>query len=857
MVVFFCFLSWMPSWAWGMQSAVRVLDEIPAAYPNARTGGNYMYNYYLPPAGTATPWWPAWSPDGKWLAFSMQGSLWRISVGRTEDGDLIAGDVAHQILDAPEYLSSPEFSPDGNYLAFTAEQDQRAINLRLLDLRTGQVVPLTQGDHLNLDPAFSPDGSKLAFVSTRPNGYFNLFLMDLEEGKPGKIRQLTQDNDFGRDRLYFGAKDLHIQPEFSPDGSEILFLSNRGIPLGSGGLWRMPIGGTIRQARRIHKEETLYRTRADWSPDGKRLVYSSHLGGQFNNLFVLPVEGGEPYKLTFGKWDHFHPRWSPDGEWIAYLSNRGGLPQIHFLKSFGGKDIQAVIRSRVWTKPIGTLKVRIVDAASGEPLAARVYLTAEDGKSYVPDDAYHRVGRLREHLFHTGGSFGLQLPAGTVRVEAMHGFEYLPERRMVEVRQGGLCELEIKLRRLVDLKVAGWRSGSNHVHMNYAGNLHNTPENLVAMSQAEDMDVIGELVANKDNRIFDHQFFTGRLHPLSSPQRLLYFNEEYRPPFYGHVSIINLTDHLISPFTTGYEGTAIESLYPSNTDIFRLARKQGAYGAYVHPYRGDQDPLEGDLGGAKSFPVDAALGTVDYHELISTAGWAAFRVWHRILDNGFRIPAAGGEDSISNLHSTALVGQVRTYALSGSRLDWPGWLATILEGRSFVTNGPLLRLQVEDRLPGDEIALPASGGRLVVRYRIDSIVPLERAEIVVKGKVVPAADLSSSWSADTGLSVVGELAIDVRESCWITLQAFNSRPVHPIDDSFPQATTNPVWVTVGDRPVRSAESADYFIQWIDKLAAMAERHPGWRSEDEKKHVLDQFRQAREIYASRKAESGRE
>ena len=37
-------------------------------YPAARHGGNYMYNYYLPPAPSTSPWAPAWSPDGKWIA---------------------------------------------------------------------------------------------------------------------------------------------------------------------------------------------------------------------------------------------------------------------------------------------------------------------------------------------------------------------------------------------------------------------------------------------------------------------------------------------------------------------------------------------------------------------------------------------------------------------------------------------------------------------------------------------------------------------------------------------------------------------------------------------------------------------
>ena len=222
-----------------------------------------------------------------------------------------------------------------------------------LNLEINQATALTSGNHLNLDPAWSPDSKRLAYVSTAPNGYFNISVMELHNGEKGNVVAVTRDHRFGRARLYFGDYDLHISPTWSPDGQELIFVSNRGIPLGSGALWRAPVEADVMnsgKAKLIQKEETLYRTRPHWSPDGKRIIYSSHLGHQYTNLFVLPAVGGEPYKMTFGEYDSFHPRWSPDGEWIAYISNQEGLPQLKLLKSWGGQQQLVRIQSKRWSR---------------------------------------------------------------------------------------------------------------------------------------------------------------------------------------------------------------------------------------------------------------------------------------------------------------------------------------------------------------------------------------------------------------------------------------------------------------------------------------------------------------------------
>ena len=68
---------------------------------------------------------------------------------------------------------------------------------------------------------------------------------------------------------------------------EILFVSNRGHIYGTGGFWRMKAEPGA-EAREIHYEETAWKARPDFSPDGKRIVYASYLGQQWHQLWVLP-----------------------------------------------------------------------------------------------------------------------------------------------------------------------------------------------------------------------------------------------------------------------------------------------------------------------------------------------------------------------------------------------------------------------------------------------------------------------------------------------------------------------------------------------------------------------------------------
>ncbi|MDG2089941.1 MAG: CehA/McbA family metallohydrolase [Gammaproteobacteria bacterium] len=812
-------------------------------YPAALSGANYMHNFYFPPSPSSTPWAPAWSPDGQWLAVAMQGSIWKVDPSNGNSYELSYNEAYH---------SSPDWSPDGRYIIYTADYDHQRIQLEILDTQSGESRKLTDDQAIYTDPVFSPDGSKVAYVSTNPNGYFNVYIRAIENGSwSGEPIAVSRDNAYGNNRLYFGNYDMYITPTWLPSGDELLLVSNRDVPLGSGNVLRVPaIEDGILQATTVLAEQTLYRTRPDVSIDGKRFIYTSTSGSadQFNNLYVQPTVGGEPYKMTFFQHDAFHPRWSPDGEQIAFISNEPGLSQLMLLETYGGKLTSVAITEQHYKRPTGIVSVRVVDTDDSALTHNRVHMQTADGKFYAPRDAYARAGNVGDQIFHNEGEFQVTLPVGDASFTFVKGFEYFPQTIEVEVEAGEVTQLNIALEKMTDMAAKGWYNASTHVHANYAGNLHNTLENLMMMSRAEDQDLVLEQVANKDNRILDYQFFEqgGGAHSVSEEDQIVVVGQEFRPPFYGHVFMFGMEEHLISPFVTGYEGTAIESLYPSNTDMFIKAKEQGAITGYVHPYNGETDPLDGNLGGGKGFIVDAALGTTDSLEW-SDAGTAGFYPLYAVWNNGLRVTAVGGEDSISSLHRSKLIGSFRTYVYTANAgLNMDAWFDGLVRGRAFVSSGPLLEMQIGSALPGDTIELPASGGSVNITGQLRSITELNEVTLVCNGELVETFALGRNRNS---LGINYDVNIDRSGWCHLRTEGDASERF-PMDVDYAQAFTNPIWFQVGDEPIQNPESTDYALRWIDKLQELADVWPGWRSETERAHVFGQFEQARQVYRSK-------
>ena len=347
-----------------------------------------------------------------------------------------------------------------------------------------------------------------------------------------------------------------------------------------------------------------------------------------------------------------------------------------------------------------------------------------------------------KRVFYTNGSYAIEIPAGKLVIEVTKGFEYYPIREELDIRPGETREVRLTLRQKTDMAAQGWYNGSTHVHMNYGGIIHNTPESLLLMARAQGMHIVSALVANKDNRILDWQYFEkgGKPHPASdlAARSLLLFGEENRPPFWGHTFYIGLRDHLISPFMTGYEGTALNSLYPSNTDLFLKARSQGAATAYVHAFGGDGDPLTGGLGGAKGYPVDVALGTIDALEWSAASRGSLIPLFHA-WNNDFHIAPVGGEDALANMQDHRPVGIIRTYVWLGERFTADAWVDALKKGHTFLSSGPVVNFRVNGKIPGDEVRLPAQGGEVTIEGEASALAPLRKVTHLSRRKGLEAS----------------------------------------------------------------------------------------------------------------------
>ena len=494
---------------------------------------------------------------------------------------------------------------------------------------------------------------------------------------------------------------------------------------------------------------------------------------------------------------------------------------------------------------LGRLWVRLQDEA-GRSVAARIYVQDAQGKAYIPPGSVARqAGRSSEYYFHADGHFQIELPDGGATIEAVKGFEYIPQAQQIRLRPNQTTSVILTLRRLMDLPSMGWYSGDVHMHPNHVpGGLYVTMEDSRVLAEGEDIKVGNLLISSVGSfaHVFDTEFFNhGRPDPVSTDETILVVQEEFRntSAMYGHMPLLGIK-RLVEPFYTGQENSAYWEDYPPNYTIARAAKDQGGAVSYTHPSDGPEIPVGPHL--AREFPIDLALGVVDALDILGNKDeeggcW----MYYRVLNCGLKCTASAGTDSQMDVARHALPGGAKVYVKVDAALTYEKWIEGYKAGRTFVSNGPLLLLEVDGKEPGAEIHLPAPG-TVRVKAKADSNVPMDVLELIVNGEV--AAQVKRSGDG-TSLEIDYELPLS--KSSWVAARIWGPPHRLVVNDPRTFAHTSPVYVYVGGQRIASVRDAEIILAWIDRLIHDVAESPRFATEARRNEVLTLFKKGRRYY----------
>ncbi|HEV8695418.1 MAG TPA: CehA/McbA family metallohydrolase, partial [Lysobacter sp.] len=595
---------------------------------------------------------------------------------------------------------------------------------------------------------------------------------------------------------------------------------------------------TPSQRRKILAEETSWSARPEFAPDGKRVLFGSYHGRQTHQLWLTTSQGAAPLPLTFGDSERRNARWSPDGKRIAYIGNAGvdGNTSLVVMDVVGGASQEVKPKRRRTRAPTARLALDIYDG-KGQRVPARVSLLGSDGRAYAPvdawmhaDDGFDRTKQATEtHYFHCISPCMLEVPAGTTDVTVQHGFAHALWQQRMELAAGSAAPVKVKLEaQPLPREYGDWISADLHVHMNYGGHYRNSPRNLARQASAEELDVVENLIVNKEERVPDIAYFGTIADTVDLSPRIAHA-QEYHTSFWGHLGLLNLGDHYLTPDFSAYRHAAMASPYPHNGVIADLAHAQHGVVGYVHPFDTVPHPAK-DPVLSHQLPADVAHGKVDYIEVIGFADHkATAEVWYRLLNLGFHLAAGAGTDAMANYASLrGPVGLNRVFLDTAGHRDDAALIAALKAGHGFVSNGPLLGLLLEGHKPGETLRLEASG-KLHYRVALRSPFAVDHLELVHNGQVVKRFDLDQDRR-----HFDAEGDIEIAQGGWLLLRAWNDDADPLVLDLYPYATTNPVWLDSPSSAPRARENAAYFVAWLDRMIEAADARDEYNDAEEKR-----------------------
>jgi hypothetical protein len=451
------------------------------------------------------------------------------------------------------------------------------------------------------------------------------------------------------------------------------------------------------------------------------------------------------------------------------------------------------------------LTVRVVDDATGAKIPARLVLQTSDGK--YPGD---RLGasadqwpHLEAHAVFIAGEATFEVPTGKTAITAAHGLEYMAESRSVELIAGKPTSVELRLKRLVNMRQAGWVSGDLHVHVIHGENQRPTSYEDVALTcAANGLDFVSVGQEYPGAGTLDLAGYKEKCRSVSTDTFQMFLGAERPKNILGHQVILGCDD----PFVISEE----PPYFASASKI----HAQGGVVAYVHPIRyfpGKQYAGEWlDFPGnnlARELIFDAYAGPAfDGLSVLSDepANADAHQLWFNLLNRGCFVPVLADSDACFDRPVLGLKapGFWSTYFYIGpdAAVTQKALAEAVRRGRTMATTGPLLQFRIDDELSGGtlvpngkahEVAIeahyPQHAFTLATRDpKTDEPVAIARLELIRNGKVV------KQWEPQSSTVKIVH-TITETQPCWYAVRGYGS------DQRWQVALASPIYFA--DKPV--------------------------------------------------------
>jgi Tol biopolymer transport system component/DNA-binding winged helix-turn-helix (wHTH) protein len=240
-----------------------------------------------------------------------------------------AGNVAMNVVPLTTYPGrelQPAFSPDGNQVAFVWSGEKEGntdIYVRLVD--GGKWVRLTEHPGDDFNPTWSPDGRTIAFYRSAAEGD-GIFLVPALGGAARKLTS-TWANRFG-----FGA---HTWLHWSPDG-KWLVIGDKASAEEPFSLYLLSPTNGDKLRVTSPPASIIGDSSPSFSPDSKQLAFVRVMSAVVGEVYLVPVDGGDPKRLTFDGAGVSNLAWTPDGQEIVFSSRHGGRSRLLRVPITGG-----------------------------------------------------------------------------------------------------------------------------------------------------------------------------------------------------------------------------------------------------------------------------------------------------------------------------------------------------------------------------------------------------------------------------------------------------------------------------------------------------------------------------------------